>query len=271
MRTILVNLFLLFAGPVLAATPYIQNSDIKAGAAIDFSKLAPLPVADILVGSAGNVATPVVVTGNVTISNAGVTTIGAAQVTNAMLAGSIDLTTKVTGVLPVPNGGTGNSTLAIHGVLIGNTASPVNVTTPGTAGQILTSNGAGADPTFQSPASGGTVTSVSVVTANGLAGTVANPTTTPAITLSTSVTGALKGNGTAISAITYKQENPAGVVDGVNVTFTLSSTPISGASVILWSDASPMRQGIDYTIAGVTITYTVAPATGTDVYAYYPN
>ena len=46
----------------------------------------------------------------------------------------------------------------------------------------------------------GTVTSVSVVSANGLAGTVATPTTTPAITLSTTVTGLLKGNGTAISA-----------------------------------------------------------------------
>jgi hypothetical protein len=48
--------------------------------------------------------------------------------------------------------------------------------------------------------SSGTVTSVSVVSANGLAGTVANPTTTPAITLSTTVTGLLKGNGTEISA-----------------------------------------------------------------------
>ena len=47
---------------------------------------------------------------------------------------------------------------------------------------------------------GGTVTSASVVSANGLAGTVANATTTPAITLSTTVTGVLKGNGTAISA-----------------------------------------------------------------------
>ena len=46
----------------------------------------------------------------------------------------------------------------------------------------------------------GTVTSVSVVSANGLAGTVANATTTPAITLSTSVTGIVKGNGTALSA-----------------------------------------------------------------------
>lgn len=46
----------------------------------------------------------------------------------------------------------------------------------------------------------GTVTSVSVVTANGFAGTVATATTTPAITLSTTITGLLKGNGTAISA-----------------------------------------------------------------------
>lgn len=46
----------------------------------------------------------------------------------------------------------------------------------------------------------GTVTSVSVVTANGLAGTVLNPTSTPAITLSTTVTGILQGDGTAISA-----------------------------------------------------------------------
>lgn len=48
----------------------------------------------------------------------------------------------------------------------------------------------------------GTVTSVSVVSANGLAGTVATPFTTPAITLSTSITGILRGNGTAISAAT---------------------------------------------------------------------
>jgi hypothetical protein len=46
----------------------------------------------------------------------------------------------------------------------------------------------------------GTVTSVSVVTANGFAGSVADPTTTPAITLSTTVTGIVKGNGTALSA-----------------------------------------------------------------------
>lgn len=49
-------------------------------------------------------------------------------------------------------------------------------------------------------AGSGTVTDVSVVSANGFAGTVATSTTTPAITLSTTITGLLKGDGTAISA-----------------------------------------------------------------------
>ena len=74
------------------------------------------------------------------------------------------------------------------------------VSAAGTVGQVLTSAGAGV-PTWTTPTTG-TVTSVSVVSANGLAGTVANATTTPAITLSTSITGVLLGNGTAISAAT---------------------------------------------------------------------
>lgn len=46
----------------------------------------------------------------------------------------------------------------------------------------------------------GTVTTVSVATANGFAGTVATATSTPVITLTTSLTGLLKGDGTAMSA-----------------------------------------------------------------------
>ena len=54
--------------------------------------------------------------------------------------------------------------------------------------------------TFNSKQAAGTyVTSVSVVSANGFAGTVTTG-ATPAITLTTSITGLLKGNGTAISA-----------------------------------------------------------------------
>jgi plastocyanin len=49
---------------------------------------------------------------------------------------------------------------------------------------------------------GGTVTDVSVVSSNGFAGTVAGSTTTPAITLSTTLTGVLKGNGTSLLVAT---------------------------------------------------------------------
>lgn len=53
------------------------------------------------------------------------------------------------------------------------------------------------------PTGNGTVTTTSVVSANGLAGTVANATTTPALTLSTTVNSpVLAGNGTAIAAAT---------------------------------------------------------------------
>jgi len=68
----------------------------------------------------------------------------------------------------------------------------------------------------------GSVTSVSVVTANGFAGTVANPTTTPAITLTTTITGILKGNGTAISAAVSNTDYQAPI--------TLTTTGSSGAA-----------------------------------------
>jgi hypothetical protein len=54
--------------------------------------------------------------------------------------------------------------------------------------------------TLNATGSSGSVTNVSVATANGFAGTVATATTTPVITLTTPVTGILKGNGTSMSA-----------------------------------------------------------------------
>lgn len=58
-------------------------------------------------------------------------------------------TTISLGVNGVAGGGTGDATLSVHGVLVGNGTSAVNVTGTGTAGQVLTSNGASADPTYQ--------------------------------------------------------------------------------------------------------------------------
>lgn len=53
------------------------------------------------------------------------------------------------------------------------------------------------------------VTSVSVVNANGFFGSVATSTTTPAITITTTITGLLKGNATAISAAAGSDINTA--------------------------------------------------------------
>jgi len=69
----------------------------------------------------------------------------------------------------------------------------------GNGGKFLTTDGSSLS--WASVSTGG-VTTVSIVSANGFAGTVANATTTPAITLSTTINGLLKGNGTAISAAT---------------------------------------------------------------------
>lgn len=108
-----------------------------------------------------------------------------------MSTGYIDLPAEETGVFSL-NGLVGALTLAA--------GSGITITPSG--GNTLT---------IGSTDAGGTVTSVSVVSANGFAGTVANPTTTPAITLSTTITGILKGNGTAISAaISGTDYQPAG-------------------------------------------------------------
>jgi hypothetical protein len=65
---------------------------------------------------------------------------------------------SVTGItdLAVADGGTGVSTLTDHGVVLGSGTAAVSVTSAGTSGQVLTSNGAAADPTFQDAAGGPT-------------------------------------------------------------------------------------------------------------------
>lgn len=68
----------------------------------------------------------------------------------------------------------------------------------GSTGNVLTV--ASGVPTWAPPATAGTVTAVSVASANGFAGSSSGG-ATPALTLSTSITGILQGNGTAISAI----------------------------------------------------------------------
>jgi len=110
----------------------------------------------------------------------------------------------------------------------------------------------------------GTVTSVSVATANGLAGTVATATTTPAITLRTTITGLLKGNGTAISAATsgtdYAPATSGTSILYGNGTGGFSNVTIgSGLSFTTGTLASTSSGG---TVTGVTGTAPVVSSGG---------
>jgi hypothetical protein len=78
----------------------IVNVDVASSAAIDFSKLAALNSARILVGNGSNVATSVAMSGDVAIDNAGATTIQTNAVDDAMLSGSIT-PSKVTGTAAI--------------------------------------------------------------------------------------------------------------------------------------------------------------------------
>jgi|TARA_R110001599_G_scaffold288935_1_gene491914 hypothetical protein len=69
-------------------------------------------------------------------------------VTNAMLAGSIDLTSKVTGVLPVANGGSGASSLTDGGILLGSGTGAVTAMAALAKGTLVVGDGS-TDPTTQ--------------------------------------------------------------------------------------------------------------------------
>jgi hypothetical protein len=101
----------------------------------------------------------------------------------------------------------------------------------------------------------GTVTAVSVTSANGFAGTSSGG-ATPALTISTSITGVLKGNGTAISAATSGTDYSAGT--SALTTGILKSTTTSGAlSIAVAADFPTLNQNTSGTAAGLSTTLVV--------------
>jgi hypothetical protein len=196
-----------------------------------------------------------VATGNALISNG---------INTAPSYGKIGLTTHVSGILPIANGGTGISSAPVNGnLLIGNGGSwtaasltaGTNISiTPG-AGSITISN------------TGGTVTNLSVVSANGLSGTVATSTTTPAITLTTTVGSPvvpqlLVGNGTSIIGITGN--NGTLITSGTGVPSISSTLPtaVQGNITSLGTITSGVWNGTTIAIANGGTGTTTAPVNG---------
>jgi hypothetical protein len=89
----------------------------------------------------------------------------------------------------------------------------------------------------------GTVTSTSVTTAAGVSGTVANPTTTPAITI-------------VLGAITPTSVASTGTVTGTNISGTTSGTNTGDQAIVLSGDVSGSGStGITTTIGANAVTY----------------
>ena len=157
--------------------------------------------------------------------------------------------TNVTGTVAIANGGTGQTTAgaALTALLPSQTSAN---------GQYLTSNGTAASWAAL-PSS---VTSVSVVTANGVSGTVATATSTPAITLvlgaitptSVAATGGVSGSN--LSGTNTGDETLATIKTKLGIT-TLSGSNTGDQTITLTGDATGSGTGsFAVTLANTTVT-----------------
>jgi hypothetical protein len=157
---------------------------------------------------------------------------------------------------------TGNG-IVKGGIISGTGAGTFGITTVGTDGQILSADSASPGGikwiTGGGGGGSGTVTSVSVVTANGVSGSVATDTTTPAITLTL---GAI--TPTTVNGITFSgSSTPTLAVTG---TSTISGTNTGDQTTISGNAGTATALQTPRTIGGVSFdgtgNITVASATG---------
>lgn len=177
-------------------------------------------------------------------------------------------------VLAAPNGSAGTPTfraLVSADIPALSYVSSVGVTAPiTTTGGLtptigITQSGAASDGylsstdwnTFNNKQAAGTyVTSVAVASSNGFAGSSSSG-ATPTLTLSTSITGLLKGNGTAMSAATAGTDYSDGTAS--LATGILKSTTTTGAlSIAVAADFPTLNQNTTGTAGNVTGTVAIA-------------
>lgn len=88
------------------------------------------------------------------------------QVVNSDIgSGAVNLTTHVTGVLPMANGGSGAALSPVNGGIVYTNASTMQVSSAGTSGQVLVSGGAGS-PSWTDPTNALTLNPLAPITVN---------------------------------------------------------------------------------------------------------
>jgi hypothetical protein len=181
-------------------------------------------------------------------------------------SGSITVTNTAPDQTVVLTAGTGISTSGTYpSFTVTNTAPDQTVALASGTGISVTGTYPSFTVTNTAPSSGGTVTAVSVASANGFTGTSSGG-ATPALTLATSITGMLKGNGTAISAGTAGSDF---VAPATATSFTaqqyFGNVALTDAATISWAASSAQVA----TFTFVSSNRTMGAPTGLVSGAYY--
>jgi len=159
----------------------------------------------------------------------------------------------LTNALTVANGGTGAQTLTVHGILLGEATAAISATTAGSAGQIITSSGALADPTWTTATYPATIAKGLIVAASNtnVIGTVA----------STGSAGQFLVSGGAATLPTWTTATyPSTVAKGDIVTAT--DTNILGVTADVATGQALMSGGV-----GAVPAYSGSPSFSTSVTA----
>jgi len=217
------------------ATQTVTQNSVLIGGATDSIASIPLTNGQILIGSTG-------------VAPVASTPINGVNISWVSGAGS--LTANLTGQVAVANGGTGLSTVTPYSIVCGGTTGPgalQTVATLGTEGQVLTSSGAGALPSWESRAYGymkvisnvttTTITTASIfykllvgaftsssslftVTANRMQYTGTTPVN---VYINVTLDGSLSGGGTTLTYAIYKND----VSISAPITGNTNNSPLS--------------------------------------------
>lgn len=212
-------------------------------------KLASLAEGKILIGDATGKATAQTVSGDITLSSAGVAAIGAGKVTNSMLAGSISLSKLVSGT---------------SGQIIVANASGVPTYVAMTGDASISNTGAlslGANVVDTAELVDGAVTLPKLVALDQAKFIIGTASGNAQVAMSGDATMDETGAVTVDSSVVVKvadvitRETPAGDLDGVNTEFVLANTPKAGTEHVYVNGLlQDEGAGNDYTISGATIT-----------------